>query len=622
MHNSLKDRVLEAIDIVDVVGERVSLVKKGKDFIGLCPFHPDHKPSMAVSPAKGIFKCWSCGAGGDAIKFVQMRDRVEFREALSTLAKRAGIADRPVSEDDRRAAQQRSQLLATVAWALDWFRKNLASPAGSSALGYAARRGLTPETIERHKIGLAPNDWSQMANAAGAARISTELLLQAGLLVRSENGRIYDRFRNRLIFPILDPLGRAIAFGGRDLGDDPAKYLNSPESPLFSKSRVLFGFDLARSVIEQKHAAIVVEGYLDAVLLHQHGFQNTVATLGTALTDAHVKLLKPVADRIYLCFDGDEAGIKAADRAVETSLRTRADVRVVVLPEGSDPADCVVRGGAAAFEPCLSGALDALEFKWKHTLRRVGGAGSQGRRAAIDQFLQFVAGVSTAGGIDPLEQNLLVGRLADLLSIPRELVFDLLNDAKNIARRRKVETGAAAMPAAGNPESGDSPGMALSDADDSQSVPRGLAAAVEEILGLLLNDCKACAWVDDTLAAATKHSRTWERLYRLCVELHADAGEYSLADVLNGCDDAALCDAVDRINRKMRGVADSRESFLAAQSRLMAELDQLRMAELRQGVREPVESDGVSLDRLIELARRPREAVLSPEESWRVNLAG
>jgi DNA primase len=266
MDNSLKDKVLEATDIVEVVGERVTLTRRGKDFVGLCPFHPDHKPSLAVSPSKQIFKCWSCGAGGDAIRFVQLRDRVDFREALVTLARRAGIELRS-SPADRQSAELREQLQAAVIWARQHFQRNLLSaPGGQHALAYALQRGLTPQTIERHGLGLAPDAWDDLLNAARRTGLRLEVLQQAGLIATNESGKTYDRFRNRLIFPIADALGRPVAFGGRTLGDDPAKYLNSPETVLFSKSRVLYGLDLARSSIEERKAVIVVEGFLDAAL--------------------------------------------------------------------------------------------------------------------------------------------------------------------------------------------------------------------------------------------------------------------------------------------------------------------------------------------------------------------
>ena len=257
--------------------------------------------------------------------------------------------------------------------------------------------------------------WDDLLTAARKTGLSEEALQRAGLITTNEKGRTYDRFRNRLIFPISDGVGRPVAFGGRTLGDDPAKYLNSPETSLFSKTRVLYGLDLARQEMEAQNAAIVVEGYLDAVLLHQFGFKHTVAVLGTALTGAHVKLLKQRAEKVVLCFDGDQAGMRAADRALQASLVGGIDVKVAVLDAGMDPADCVLQRGREGFERALQSATDALEFKWTLTERSFGEASPRARRAAIEALLEFVATVTAAGGIDPLGQGLLVRRISDML---------------------------------------------------------------------------------------------------------------------------------------------------------------------------------------------------------------
>ena len=234
MHKSIKEQVLEAVDIVDVIGERVSLKRQGREYVGLCPFHDDHKPSMAVSPQKQIFKCWSCGVGGDVFKFVQLSQRVEFTEALRLLAQRAGISTR----DAERQANQpsREPIRQALKWACARFQRNLRqTPAGARALDYAHRRGMTDETIARFGLGLAADAWDDLLQQAGHTNVPREVLLQAGLIATNDQGRTYDRFRNRLIFPINDALGRVVAFGGRTLGDDPAKYLELARDPPFQQ---------------------------------------------------------------------------------------------------------------------------------------------------------------------------------------------------------------------------------------------------------------------------------------------------------------------------------------------------------------------------------------------------
>jgi DNA primase len=605
MDNSLKDKVLEATDIVEVVGERVTLTRRGKDFVGLCPFHPDHKPSLAVSPSKQIFKCWSCGAGGDAIRFVQLRDRVDFREALVTLARRAGIELRS-SPADRQSAELREQLQAAVFWARQHFQRNLQSaPGGQHAVEYARQRGLTPQTIERYGLGLAPDAWDDLLNAARRTGLRLEVLQQAGLIATNESGKTYDRFRNRLIFPIADALGRPVAFGGRTLGDDPAKYLNSPETVLFSKSRVLYGLDLARSSIEERKAVIVVEGYLDAVLLHQYGFDHAVATLGTALTDAHVKLLGPLATSIYLCFDNDAAGVRAADRAVEIALRTQTDVRVVILDGGKDPADLLVASGAPGFEACLSRAVDALEFKWSQALNAFGAAGQRSRRAAVEEFLRFVAAVTVSGGIDPLQQNLLLNRLGELLGVPREAAFELLAVARRTVRR--------------HPE-GEPAGGGVSTYETSlRGLPAGLVTATETVFGLMLNDPGCWRWVDDTVARAAGLSETWQRLYTVLLAVHHDVGDYSVGAVMERCEDSAACELVGRARARVSGGSAAEEEFAAARQRLSYELDVLHMADLRQNLAR-TQTDERGFRALLELSRG-KHTGLAPENAWNTTTA-
>lgn len=607
MDNSLKDKVLEAIDIVDVIGERIALKRRGKEFLGLCPFHADHRPSLSVSPQKQIFKCWSCGAGGDVIRFVELYDRVGFRDALAALARGAGI-DQRVTAADRGADRLRGELRAALAWARDRFRANLHNtPAGVRAREYAAERGLSPATIDAFNLGLAVDDWQDMHHAAGQAGLRDEILQQAGLLTTNEQGRTYDRFRNRLVFPIADALGRPVGFGGRTLGDDPAKYLNSPETVLFSKSRILYGFDVARQAIDQQRSAIVVEGYLDAVLLHQHGFRNAVATLGTSLSEAHAKLLRARADTLYLCFDGDRAGADAASRAVEVALQSQTAVRVVLLDAGTDPADCVQAGGCEAFAEKLKGARDALEFKWSQTLKAFGEGGPQARRAAVEAFLKFVAGAAAGGGVDPLQQNLLVGRLGDLLGVPGEAVFELLTRA----RRPVVRRGA-----------GEPAGVDGASAYDRsiRGLPGGLISAVETVFGLLVIDASCWRGVDDNVVRAARYSQTWEQLYRVLLEVHEDLGEYSLGEVVARCDDSAVCELVGRAQERVAGLSGADEHFAAARDQLVSELDVLRVRDRREELRQSGGEDAEAFRSLQAVLRR-QHSPLPVERRWNASSA-
>lgn len=595
MLNSIKDKVLQSSDIVEVIAEHVPLTRRGKELLGLCPFHPDHKPSMYVSPTKQIFKCFACGAGGDVIKFVQMRQRVDFREALAILAQRAGI-ELTVTEADRRADQLRDQVRQALSWARSHFQRNLhETPKGKVAMEYALGRGLSKETVERHGLGLAADAWDDLLQAGRRAGLSAEVLQQAGLITTNDEGRTYDRFRHRLMFPIGDALGRTVAFGGRTLGDDSAKYLNSPETSLFNKSRVLYGFDLARRSIEQRAEACIVEGYTDAILLHQFGFTQVVATLGTALTDAHVKLLKPLADTVTLCFDGDQAGVRAADRAVEVSLLGGMQVRVAVLDAGTDPADCVLQHGVAGFESTLAAARDALEFKWELTLGEFSNAGPRARRVAIESLLAFVSGVAAAGGIDPLEQGFLVRRLSELLALPADVVHQMLAAARKRARRPQPRAEAGVT--------------AVSDYEAAlRGLPVGLVAAVEDLFGLLLAAPECSERIDDEVVRATDTCETWKRLYRVIQDLTEAQGEYTQAEVIARCDRADTCELVSRACARTAGTASSAvaETFGSARNRAAAELNILRRGELQRNLQQ-ADTAAVGSDRafgdLLEAAR-------------------
>jgi DNA primase len=609
MHNSVKQSVLQATDIVDVIGEHVSLTRKGKDYVGLCPFHPDHKPSMYVSPKKQLFKCFACGAGGDVLKFIQMRDRVDFRDALALLARRAGIS-LSATEADRRADQARDQIRQALVWARSRFQRNLRETSGGkAALEYALGRGLTHATIEQHGLGYAPDSWDDLLQAATRVGLSPLVLEQSGLIATSEQGRTYDRFRNRLIFPIADASGRPVAFGGRTLGDDPAKYLNSPETSLFSKSRILFGLDLARQSIEKHGEAIIVEGYLDAVLLHQFGFTHAVATLGTALTDAHVKLLKRLTDRLALCFDGDQAGVKAADRALEVAIGGAVDVRVVVLDAGMDPADCVLARGAAGFENALKTAVDALEFKWSQTLKAPGDGRPYARRAATAALIEFVAGVIAAGGTDPLEQGLLVRRLSELLALPADAVYEMLAAARKRARSAVAPRKAT-------------PAETSSYVDSVRGLPAGLVVAVEDLLGLLLTDGSLVEHVDDRVVQAFGACEVWRRLYTVMQNLIGERGGFTRAEAIERCDEAEVCELVSRACARAAGAAVTKETFLATRERLASELGMQRRGELEQNLRRgPAEGDrgDQAFGKLLEAARG-EHFVLPAQSRWNATI--
>ncbi|MBN2211767.1 MAG: DNA primase [Sedimentisphaerales bacterium] len=423
-------QILQANDIIDVIRSYVALKPRGKEQVGLCPFHDDSRPSMYVNPVKQIFKCFACGAGGDVIKFIMLRENLTFPEAVRVLADRVGIhlPERRVQED-RSNSPNSNELEKTNRWAAKWFRHNFEDPqTGQQARSYVNERKIDEDIARKFGLGCAPAGWEHLVQAAKRENIPFNHLEVLGLVVRREDGSHYDRFRERLIFPVLDPMNRVIAFGGRTLGDDPAKYLNSPESPLFDKSRSLYGIHTAKDHITHSREAIIVEGYTDCLMAHQFGIRNVVATLGTALTNDHARVLSRYAERIVLLFDSDEAGQRAADRAIEVFFRHHLEVRLATIPEGKDPCDYLLLRGKEAFDEVIHNSVDALQYKWNQTCQRLNQANSlSGRQQAAEAFLELVAQAFTQEQVDAVTRGFIENHLAQLVGLPSEEVRQRVN---------------------------------------------------------------------------------------------------------------------------------------------------------------------------------------------------
>lgn len=438
-------RVLDATDIVHLISEHVSLRAKGREFVGVCPFHDDHKPSMYVVPTKQIYHCFSCGAGGNAIDFVVHFHKMEFVEALRFLADRAGIELTPRragATDAEPGAPTRAELRAAAAFAQDFFRLSLAHPSvGAEARRTLERRGISPALVERFGIGAAPDSWDALLTTAGRKGVSSRALLEAGLIKPPKDGRGagYDVFRRRLIFPIMDATGRPIAFGGRTLRDeDEPKYLNSPESPIFDKSATLFGLSLASRAIQKAGVAVVTEGYTDAIACHQAGFEHVVATLGTALTVGHARVLQRLCRRVVLLFDGDAAGAKAADRALEVFFSQPVDVAIAILPDGLDPADLLaLPDGVERFTGLIEHTEDALAHRLDRLRERLRGTGLSERAAMVDEELARLVqiGLETQA---PVRRRLIVRRIAQAVGVDEGTILDAMKRASLTRRNRAI----------------------------------------------------------------------------------------------------------------------------------------------------------------------------------------
>ncbi len=350
------------LSIVDLVGEYVSLKKSGSGYVALCPFHGEKTPSFNVIPAKDIFHCFGCGAGGDIFTFLMKIEGISFPEAVGKLAARTGvkIEDRPLTDSEKRAISEKEQQRAIMAFAASHYRDVLTrQQEGASARSYLQQREVDPETSAAYGLGYAFERRDSLVNAIRAKGFSLDLAANLGVVRNSDRGW-YDLFYNRLIFPIRDHQGQVIAFAGRVLDSSLPKYINSPESPLYRKSNVLFGADLALRDVRKSGNAIIVEGYFDHLALYRAGIKNALATCGTALTDGHIALLKH-AERVFLLFDGDNAGRKATVKAMELCLEQRLPVYVITLPQGDDPDSFLQKHGAEVFQQRVEGAKPAFE---------------------------------------------------------------------------------------------------------------------------------------------------------------------------------------------------------------------------------------------------------------------
>ncbi len=396
LHPRTIEAVKERADIVDVVGEHVVLKKKGREFVGICPFHDDSKPSMTVSPAKQFYYCFSCGAGGNSIKFLMEFQRQSFSDVVLDLARRYQLpietVDGPQQERLRQQLSRRDKLQRALALAAGWFRSQLMAPTGAEALKYLSEsRGLSPATQESFQLGYAPDQWDGLLKHLQQVEgLAPELLEAAGLVVPRKGGNgFYDRFRHRVMVPIHDRQGRVIGFGGRSLDGSEPKYLNSPETEVFEKGKHLFGLDKASSAIRKDDRAVVVEGYFDVIALHAAGITNAVASLGTALSSQQITQLCRVSDskRIVLNFDADGAGVRAANRAIgeveQLAMQGQLELRVLHLPSGKDPDEFLKQNGAGDYRALLDQAPLWLDWQIEQVLE-------ERDLSRADQFQQAV----------------------------------------------------------------------------------------------------------------------------------------------------------------------------------------------------------------------------------------
>lgn len=632
IRDDIKDRVQQATDIVRLIGEQVALRPKGKEFAGLCPFHDDKNPSMQVSPAKQIYKCFSCGAGGDAYSFVMNYHKMSFPEAIKHLAERAGIeikmADGGFGMGDGEKAGERKRIAAANAQALEFFRALLKHPEhGKTAREYIERRGINPQMVADFQIGYAPDRWDGLVQTMQSKGWDAAGLEMAGLISRRDNHppsdiphptSCYDRLRHRLIFPIFDAIGRPIAFGGRKLREeDEPKYLNSPETKLFNKSATLYGLHLAKKPIIDSKTAVIVEGYTDVIACHQGGARNVVATLGTALTGEHVTELRRYAEKVVLIFDADEAGQKAADRAVELFLTGDMDVCIAVLPDGLDPADLMaLEDGRAQWDAAVAAAGDALTYQFGRLSERMDGASTlTGRQNLADAYITRLAQLGLAR-VGTIRRALVVQRLSELLHLSEQAVSELLTHKAKVSRRVPYQSPPDRSPdqtpdgrvsedgqTRGYSETEETIAYEVAPADSRRKL-KAIAAAERQVIGCLIRDNQRFGQVlsdgrafDEAVTSAefvtTPNRLLFERIYGRLSEGHSLTLAGLLGD-LAAAGEQALCDLLTQADAEVEartdGRADRIDELMATAVRAL--LDHQRESAYRQTKESLYSEDG------------------------------
>lgn len=439
---SVVDEIKQRIDIVDLIGGYTPLQKAGRNYKGLCPFHSEKTPSFIVFPETQTWHCFgACSTGGDVFTFIMRQENMDFSEALQMLAERAGITLTPLDDVELEARDEQDRLRAINVAAAEYFHQILmSSPAGEPGRRYLEHRGVTRETMQTFQLGYAPDAWHGLEEHLRRNHMAQDDMLTAGLIIEGERG-YYDRFRSRVMFPIRDVRGHVIGFGGRVLDDSNPKYMNSPQTPLFDKSSVLYGIDLARHGIREQDTAVIVEGYMDVIVPYQAGVRNLVACMGTALTEQHLDILKHLTHRLILALDPDAAGMHAVERGVETAqqslprrvvpvptatgliryeARLDAEIRVLVLPEGLDPDELILQD-RAEWDRLVAEALPVAEYFFRLAMSQIDASTARGKRDAMERLMPVLVAMDSLA-----ERTHYLQRLAQWIRVDeRDLAAEL-----------------------------------------------------------------------------------------------------------------------------------------------------------------------------------------------------
>ncbi|MBP2014881.1 DNA primase [Anaerococcus degeneri] len=421
------NQIKENSDIVDIIGEYVDLKKAGSSFKGLCPFHNEKTPSFTVDRKKQLFHCFGCGAGGDVVSFIMQKEGLSYPDSLKYLAQKAGI--NLVFNESPGMSEKRKKLYEINKDIMMYFYKNLLT--NKEPQDYLLKRGLRSNIVNTFMLGFAKDSWDDLLNFARSNNIKEEDLLELGLIAKSKNGNYYDKYRNRLIFPIIDTYGRIIGFGGRAIDNTMPKYLNSPESEVFKKRFNLYGLNIFKK--QNKRDLILVEGYMDVIALNNNGIDIAVASLGTAFTVDQAKLAKRYADNIYICYDSDSAGIKATKRAIEIFREADIGVNIIQLGEGLDPDDFVKKYGKDAFEKKMDEALDEYNYAYEQILNGYSEANENEKFEKLNLFIGFLASIK-----QDLTREIFINKVSSLFEIDKQTLKGAISKYNNKHHQEKI----------------------------------------------------------------------------------------------------------------------------------------------------------------------------------------
>jgi DNA primase len=520
------EEIRSASDIVDVVSAHVRLKRRGKNFIGLCPFHQEKTPSFSVSPDKQMFYCFGCHEGGNVFTFIMKIEKVSFIEAVRSLAEKAGITI-PTTESDSATETENEQLYRANLLAARFFYESLTQTTeGEFALNYFRKRGFTDETIKQFGLGYAPRGWQSFLNHAKEKGLSEANVEKAGLAARRDDGSYYDRFRGRAVFPVLSTSGRVVAFAGRQLYDDDtlAKYINTPETPIYYKGKLLYGLSLTRDHIRRQEYAILVEGYTDLISMYQAGIQNIVATSGTALTEDQIRVLGRYAPAVVIVYDADSAGSAAALRGVGLLLEKGLDVRIAQLPHGEDPDSFVRAKGKDEFLELIDESVSFIDFKASILKQEGYFMTPEGQTKAVRSLMETLSKIP-----DELKRNFYIKDIAERYGIYESILHRELEVFTNRDRRRPRQVEQTDQPGFSGPANGEGNNR-IPEHAHTETIP----SADRDILKLLLeSDREVIEYIFSQLTEDELQPATARELFTALLERYRQTGRIEAIGLLS-----------------------------------------------------------------------------------------